>query len=121
MNPKQRRRCATRARAKTSEQVLLRQVILWVLLVLRAPNLGARRKLFCKNAVLPLGSHQTPLYIESRQNRLHVSSIFKPNVSCSEHFVVQVKHYCSQHWHLFLEFLRVPREMIQLYLYMDVK
>ena len=47
--------------------------ILEVLEVLRAPNIGGHRKLFCRKAMLPFGSHQAPLYRGSR----HVSDMFE--------------------------------------------
>ena len=37
--------------------------------MLRAPNIGGHRKLFCRRAMLPFGSHQAPLYRGSRQKR----------------------------------------------------
>ena len=42
-------------------------VALEVLYVLQGHKIGGHRKLLCKKAMLPFGSHQTLLYIESRQ------------------------------------------------------
>jgi len=43
--------------------------VLQFLQVLRAPGIGGHRKLFCRKAMLPFGSHQAPMYRGSRQNR----------------------------------------------------
>ena len=45
----------------------LKEHVLKALQVLRAPNIGGHRKLFCRKTMLPFGSHQAPLYRVSRQ------------------------------------------------------
>ena len=56
--------------------------------VLRAPNIGGHRKLFCRKAMLPFGSHQVSLYRVSRQNRLKgLSSICRTNGSNAKSMV----------------------------------
>ena len=44
-----------------------REAAFKVLQVLRAPDIGPHRKLFCSKTMLPFGSHQAPLYRVSRQ------------------------------------------------------
>jgi len=62
--------CFTKSSAPARETTLPRclQVhALSVLQVLRAPNIGGHRKLFCTKAMLPFGSDQALLYARGRE------------------------------------------------------